>query len=100
MTDFSFKPFQMDRSAACHYLRVGIKTFLKKYHNHPKLRHTRDGKAYMYLTSDLEAVAKLLFEEDADIPAPTLKPAATPIRLRDSTHEAFEQASAKVRSGR
>ena len=102
MSDFSFTPHQLSRQAAEHFLSVGPKTFIAKYHNHPALPHTLIGKNYMYLTDDLRMVANLIHEEEAKASkdADTLKPKIKPIRLQRHHDDAFEAAANRAQGRR
>jgi hypothetical protein len=72
----------MTREAACTYLSVGIVTFKNRYH--PKLKHVKVGKNFMYLSDEIKQLVKAQFEsndEDLSVASPVakkpLKPRAT-----------------------
>ena len=52
MSNPSYPPIQMTREAACTYLSVGIVTFKNRYH--PKLKHVKVGKNFMYLSDEIK----------------------------------------------
>lgn len=95
----AFTPVQMTRSAACHYLSVGETVFNTKYH--PRLKWIKDGKSYLYLTSDIDALVETIHREAREEAAIKANPklarsSAKRIRLHTCDHDDFNRAVAAL----
>lgn len=89
----NFPPIQMTRQTAYAYLDVKEVTFKKDYH--PHLSWTKDGKNYMYLREDLDALVRKKHQDNLEtVTAKANKPKrkSVPVRSVD-TRSAFLAAA-------